>query len=122
MVIEDVKSRLGQLGYTPEAADDPFIQFVVDKITNEIKAECNVEAVPEEMEQTAIDMAVAEFLLAKKNTGQDIGIDVSAVKAITEGDTSVQFGASADGQVNGLLDYFLAKGRSKYASFRRVKW
>ena len=121
---EDVIKRLDSLGYTVTDADGFGLIFVIDKVTNTIKNECNVSEIPEGLHQIAVDMICGEFLLAKNRSGQLIGFDTTeAVKQLKSGDTNITY-AVADGltTIESLIDWLLNSGRSQFAAFRRIKW
>lgn len=124
-MLEDVKQRLASLGYTATGADDWPLGFVIQKVENRIKSDCGVLTVPEGLSGMAIDMAVGEFLLAKKNTGQSVGIDVSSVlAAIQEGDGKVEYAKEATPaqMLDALISYLIDGRVSELSAFRCIKW
>jgi len=128
MMLEDVTKRLESFGYEVTEADNWMIEFLIQKIENSIKADCNINTIPEELHEIAVDMVVGEFLLNKKSRGQLEGFDLeAAVKQIHEGDTSVTF-AIGDGsktpeeRLDELILYLMNHGKGKFASYRCIKW
>jgi len=122
--MDDVKERLAEFGYTVMPEDETLIGFIIVKVENHIKNQCNILAVSEGLHEIAVDMAVGEFLLFKKASGQLTGFDLdSAAKSIQEGDTSITF---ADGtpekRLDSLISYLVNHGDGAMASFRRVRW
>lgn len=127
-MLEDVIKRLESFGYEVTEADDWMIEFLIQKIENSIKADCNINTIPEELYEIAVDMVVGEFLLNKKSRGQLEGFDLeAAVKQIHEGDTSVTF-AIGDGsktpeeRLDELILYLMNYGKGKFAAYRCIKW
>lgn len=127
-MLEDVTKRLASFGYEVTEADTWVLGFIIQKVENYIKDNCNVDVVPEGLHQIAVDMAVGEFLLGKKSTGQLTGFNLeAAIKQIQEGDTTVTF-AYGDGdstpekRLDGLISYLMTYGKGSFASYRCVKW
>jgi len=127
-MLDDVKKRLESFGYIVTDADAWVLDFIIKKVENHIKNQCNTSTVPEELHEIAIDMVVGEFLLNKKSRGQLEGFDLeAAVKQIHEGDTSVTF-AIGDGsktpeeRLDELILYLMNYGKGKFASYRCIKW
>ena len=97
-MLTEVLLRLGALGVTvsndPTSTDMYLLKFAVNKTTDHIKNQTNLSAVPEGLTHIAIDMAVGEFLYAKKSMGL---LDVSsldfstAAKRVKDVDTDVEF-------------------------------
>lgn len=127
-MLEDVTARLASFGYTVTENDAFMLTFIIQKVENHIKGECNVTALPDELTNVAIDMAVGEFLLNKKSIGQLTGFDLSAaIKQIQEGDTSVTFAfgngdSTPEQRLDALIDYLMNDGKIKLVSYRSIKW
>lgn len=128
MMLEDVTKRLESFGYEVTEADNWMIEFLIQKIENSIKTDCNINTIPEELHEIAVDMVVGEFLLNKKSRGQLEGFNLeAAVKEIHEGDTSVTF-AIGDGsktpeeRLDELILYLMNYGKGKFAAYRCIKW
>ncbi len=127
-MLDDVKKRLESFGYIVTDADAWVLDFIIKKVENHIKNQCNTSTVPEELHEIAVDMVVGEFLLNKKSRGQLEGFDLeAAVKQIHEGDTSVTF-AIGDGsktpeeRLDELILYLMNYGKGKVAAYRCIKW
>lgn len=127
-MFEDVVERLESFGYEVTEVDSWMIEFLIQKVENSIKADCNINTIPEELHEIAVDMVVGEFLLNKKSRGQLEGFDLeAAVKQIHEGDTSVTF-AIGDGsktpeeRLDELILYLMNYGKGKFAAYRCIKW
>jgi len=127
-MFEDVVERLKSFGYEVTEADNLMLEFIIQKVENSIKADCNINTIPEGLHEIAVDMVVGEFLLTKKSRGQLEGFDLeTAVRQIQEGDTSVTF-AVGDGsktpeeRLDELILYLMNHGKGKFASYRCIKW
>ena len=127
---EKAKERLQSFGYEWKNGDEAILAFSVQKAENTIKNDCNISSVPEGLINIAVDMAVGEFLMAKKAFApNDIaGLDLStAVKQIQEGDTSVTFAAgegslTAEQRLDNLINYLLTYGKGEFVHYRRLLW
>lgn len=127
-MLEDVKARLASFGYTVTEADAWILDFIIQKVENHIKNQCNTSAVPEGLYEIAVDMAVGEFLLNKKSMGNLAGFNLeTAIKQIQEGDTSITY-AIGDGDLTPekrldlLIDYLMNRGKNELLSYRCIKW
>ena len=129
-MLERVKERLVSFGYAVKDGDEVILTFSIQKVENTIKNDCNVSSVPDGLMNVAIDMAIGEFLTAKKTFSPDdiAGLDLNfAVKQIQEGDTNTVF-ATGDGsltpeqRLNSFLNYLLTHGRGEFSSYRRIRW
>ncbi|MCM1136762.1 MAG: hypothetical protein NC400_14455 [Clostridium sp.] len=129
-MLEMLKERLNSLGYEVQEADGALLAFVLQKVENTIRNDCNVAGVPEGLRRVAVDMAAGEFLLAKKTFAPEAlaGLDLeAAVKQIQAGDTNVVFATgegslTAEQRLNGLINYLLTYGRSEFSCYRKVRW
>ena len=93
-MLEAVKERLSSLDYEIQDGDEVVLNFCIQKVENTVRNDCNVTAVPKGLENIAVDMAVGEFLSAKKTFSPDsiAGLDLDfAVKQIQTGDTNTVF-------------------------------
>ncbi len=127
---EAVKERLKSFGYEVKADDEFALTFCVEKVCSTIRNEINQKNVPEGLEHIAVDMAVGEFLMAKKTfspddiTGLDLGI---AVKQIQMGDTNTVFATgdasmTPEQRLNNLISYLLTHGRDEFSCYRKLRW
>ena len=127
-MLEEVKARLAHFGYATTETDDIILPFTVQKAENHVKSFCNVDDVPDVHLNIAVDMVVGEFFLTKKNSGQDIGIDVeSAVAAIQEGDTKVDFAIgkgslTPEQRLDRLIEYLINGREADLISSRCIRW
>ena len=124
-MLEDVTKRLESFGYEVTEADTWVLEFIIQKVENYIKNNCNIDTIPEGLHQIAVDMSVGEFLLNKKSTGQLTGIDLeAAIKQIQEGDTTVAFAidSTPEERLDNLISHLLNYGKGSFASYRCIKW
>lgn len=127
-MLEEVKKRLESFGYSYNESDSWVLGFVIEKVINVIKAECNVSEVPEGLEQIAIDMVCGEFLFSKKQFGQLTDYDFEAIaKSVKDGDTTVTFAigegnSTPEQRFNSAVQYLMTYGKSAFASHRCIKW
>ncbi|MCL2357105.1 MAG: hypothetical protein FWC70_08115 [Defluviitaleaceae bacterium] len=128
---KDIILRLASLGYTFDTDKDGWvIGFVIDKVTNTIRNETNLSEIPEGLYQIAVDMACAEFLKAKKASGDLNGFVVDLNEVLlnkeSQGDTSFSWGTdkvmSAEERLNALIEHLLNYGKPQFSAFRRLKW
>lgn len=124
-MLNDVTARLASFGYIVESADAWVLDFIITKVQEYIKGDCNVSTVPEGLYSVAVDMAAGEFLLSKKSSGQLQGFDLSAVeKQIQEGDTNILFDVtySPEKRLDVLINYLINYGKGSFAAYRCLKW
>lgn len=129
-MLERVKGRLESFGYDLKDGDSAVLAFSIQKVESTIKNECNVSAIPDGLLCIAIDMAIGEFLTAKKTFSPDdiAGLDLDyAVRQIQEGDTNTVF-ATGEGtltpeqRLDNFLNYLLTHGRDEISCYRRLRW
>jgi hypothetical protein len=119
--------RLVSFGYTLTGADALAIAFSVQKAELNIKNDCNISEIPEELYHTLSDMACGDFLAVKYQTGKlnlaDLDL-AGAVTSISEGDVSITFDKATtdEGKFNALVSALSTAGRGNLACYRRFKW
>lgn len=127
---EMVKERLKSFGYELQDEDDFDLAFSIMKVENTINNDCNTLSIPEGLVNIAVDMAVGEFLTAKKTFSPDsiarLDLDL-AVKQIQAGDTSVVFAIgegslTPEQRLDAFLNYLLTYGRDEFSCYRRIRW
>jgi hypothetical protein len=125
-MLDRIKERLLSLGYQATIEDDLAIQFVLDKVTARFCHSCNIAELPVGVDTELIDAVCGEFLLAKKSMGTLNGIELEAVvKAITEGDTKVEFATGANGAddiFNAYMNKLMAIDSNIIARYRKLVW
>lgn len=123
--LQSIKERLAHFGYTATVTDDGIISYIMASVQNGVKGTLNVLNIPEYVENIIIDKIIGEFLLTKKNSGQDIGIDLeAATKSIQEGDTNVSFdiSASPEARINVLIKWLINGRDGSLMRYRRLPW
>lgn len=129
-MLEKVKERLQSFGYTLKDGDEVILNFSIQKVENTIKNDCNVSSIPDGLVNIAIDMAIVEFLTAKKTfSPNDIaGLDLDfAVKQIQTGDTNTVFATgesslTPEQRLNAFVSYLLTYGRDEFSCYRKIRW
>lgn len=129
-MLEKVKERLQSFGYTLKDGDEVILNFSIQKVENTIKNDCNVSSVPDGLVNIAVDMAIGEFLTAKKTfSPNDIaGLDLDfAVKQIQTGDTNTVFATgesslTPEQRLNAFVSYLLTYGRDEFSCYRKIRW
>jgi len=129
-MLEKAVERLHTFGYTLRPGDEVLLSFSAQKAQNTVKNDCNVAEVPEGLTNIAVDMAVGEFLAAKKAFAPDDldGLDLEcAVKQIQTGDTNTVFATgegslTAEQRLDAFLNYLLTNGREQFSCYRRIRW
>ena len=125
-----LKQRLEDLGYKVKEADKESLTYCLDKARNRILNDIHWRDIPEDLEHVFLDMAVGEFLLAKKTFVPDdlSNLDLTAaVKEIKEGDATVSFATGGgsmtpEQRLTSYIDYLLNYGKEEFSSFRRLRW
>jgi hypothetical protein len=124
----DVAERLKSLGYETTANDEFALMFLISKVENTIKNECNVDGIPDGLHQIAVDMVCGEFLQAKQANGQLDESEINteaAIKSIKEGDTQITYAipdGGGSGSLDALINYLMNYGRSQFITFRKFRW
>lgn len=125
-----VKERLRGFWYEVKEEDNFSLNFCIEKVRNYIMNETNLPDVPKGLEHIAVDMAVGEFLFAKKTFEpsdlSNFDLDY-AVKQVQIGDTNTVFavgsGSLTDEQrLDNFITYLLTNGKSEFSAYRCIKW
>lgn len=126
-----IMEKLNVLGYMfDEDKDGWAVAFLIDKVTNYIKNECNISKIPKELDFVAIDMVCGEFLQVKKASGQlegfKIDLDAAILRQVSEGDTNVQFSTdkiqSNEERLEAVIYHLLNHGKYQLLKFRKFTW
>lgn len=129
-MLDMVKARLQSFGYEIKDGDETILNFCIQKVESSIKNDCNVSSIPDGLVCIAVDMAVGEFLTAKKTFSPDsiAGLDLDcAVKQIQTGDTNTVFATgegsqTAEQRLTAFISYLLTYGKGEFACYRRIRW
>lgn len=129
MTLEDVKARLSQFGYTTDSTDENILNFIIAKVTNEVKRDCNISLIPSDLDNVIIDMIVGEFLLNKKSISPaSFIIDLSsAIKQVEEGDTTITFAIGSgdltpEKRLDNLIEFLINGKREILNTVRCLSW
>jgi len=126
-MIDRIKQRLASLGYNYTEADAFALELILDKINGRICHACNISEIPAGcMDAEIIDAVCGEFLAGKKATGNLSEIELEAVvKAITEGDTKVEFATGSTGAAD-AFDAYMKKlatiDKGAIIAHRKLVW
>ena len=126
--LQTVKDRLTALGVELIPSDDVLLNFSIDKITNHIKNETNQYGIPNGAYEVAIDMVIADFLFVKYATGtidiETINFDVTSVKSVKDGDTTVDYGDSSVSPAQKFTVWLNSLFHKDYdwSIWRRLRW
>lgn len=131
-MLEDVQKRLSSVGIAisgePGNADGTILSFSIDKVSNHIKNQTNLNEIPQGLHEVSVDMVVGEFLLAKKSMGllnvSSLDFDLVA-KQVQDGDTNVVFAVSEsttpEAQFNAFISY-LQHNEVDFVKYRVLTW
>ena len=127
-MIEDVKKRLTSLGILvssePGNNDDMMLPFCIDKVTNHVNNQTNLNEIPLGLHEITVDMVVGEFLFTKKSMGVlDVSsLDFEAVaKQVQDGDTNVVFAVEANSTPEAQFNAFIAYLQHNEVDFTRYR-
>ncbi|WP_301860978.1 hypothetical protein [uncultured Megasphaera sp.] len=107
-------------GYEVQIADDALLNCLLQAEQQAIVDDCNLDALPAELEPVVEERTAGKFLQLKKSAvlNED---DASVVTRIEEGDTTVQFeGTSAESRLDSLISSWLRE--RDLACYRRLRW
>lgn len=127
-IIQDVKGLLSAFGFALTDADAWLVNFLFEKVEEQIKNACNVNEIPSGLNKTAACLVVSEFFQAKRTSGifspDGLRFD-AALKQLQEGDTNIVFDIDHSLNNEQKLDLFIAsaeKAREQFVTYRRLKW
>lgn len=96
-MLEKLKLLLG----IADGSKDNVLQFVLDSVTDMVLNYCNIDSLPEKLENTVLSMCVDKYradCLGQETTQGN-------VKNITEGDVSVSFGSAYSSADNPAMEF-----------------
>lgn len=124
-MIDNIKNRLNGFGYTLLETDDFAINFILQKIINDVKHFCNIQEVPECLNNNIVDAVCSEFLQSKKSLGQLSDLQMEGiVKKIQDGDTTVEYVSGSSDSMT-VFDNFinsLKLNTNSLIAHRCLKW
>ncbi len=124
---EDLIRLLEALGLSG-AAEDPFLEYIINDVSWRIKNETNQVEVPEGLIHVAVNMAAGEYLNVKRDCGALEGFELeTAIKQIQEGDTNITFALgegsmTPEQRLNDLIDWLINGSRAEIFRYRRLVW
>ncbi len=128
-VLLSAKERLLSFGYVLKDGDEALLSLATERVEASIKNECGRTDIPDGLVEVAADMAVGQFLGVKKVfSPEDIAIlaDISVVKSVSVGDTSVSFdvdeNSSSEARLDMLISSLLNNRKGEIACYRKIRW
>lgn len=124
---ELVINRLEWFGYEVVRSDLLTIKFIIEKIENKVKTDCNIDEIPEELNNVLVDMVVGNFFIEKKTFDPDSLKSInfeSVIKQIQEGDTNITFSDNSktpEQRFDELINYLINK-EYDFSCYRKIRW
>lgn len=124
---ELVINRLEWFGYEVVHSDLLTIKFIIEKIESKVKTDCNIDEIPEELNNVLVDMVVGNFFLEKKTFDPDSLKSInfeSVIKQIQEGDTNIIFSDNSktpEQRFDELINYLINK-EYDFSCYRKIRW
>ena len=87
--------RFKELVPDSSGISDVILQFILDTVEEKILNYCNIEEIPDGLENTAYMMCIDEYGTKVSSGGSITSGDSGEVKKITTGDTTVEFNTSS---------------------------
>lgn len=131
--VDMLKELLPAYGYQPIPSDDIMLRMAWQKAQIRVRDFCNIETIPDELQLEVANMAIGEFLYAKKATGKlNVEGDGNGglvfphkVTQFTEGDTSLTLTSSGKNN-EALFENLINKLRRGdlwvLEHYRRLHW
>lgn len=123
------KARLNSFSYELKDGDEALLSLAIQRVGSSIKNDLAREDIPEGLVGIAADMAVGEFLGAKRTfTPEDIQMLAQSpvVRQITIGDTGTSFAVrgndSPEAKLDRLISYLLTHGKGELSCYRKIRW
>ena len=124
MMLAQVKQRINSFGIELDPSDDMTLAFVIDKVTNHVKNQTNLNEVPPGLHEIAVDMVVGDFLFTKKSMGllamDSLNFELIE-KRIQDGDTTVDYAIDADNIPEAKFERLLMSLKHNEADFLRYR-
>lgn len=124
MMLAQVKQRINSFGIELDPSDDMTLAFVIDKVTNHVKNQTNLNEVPPGLHEIAVDMAVGDFLFTKKSMGllamDSLNFELIE-KRIQDGDTTVDYAIDANNTPEAKFEHLLMSLKHNEADFLRYR-
>ena len=117
MVVNKLERLKKLLGIADDSKDE-ILQFTIDNVTDMVLNYCNINEVPEKLENIILSMCVDKY------RAESLGSETSqgSVKSISEGDVSVSYGSAYSVSDNPGME-FLKGYKAQLDRFRRLgRW
>ena len=122
---DDIIKRLSSMNYEVKEKDNFILQFIIDKVEQDIKNKTNQSEVPSGLHFVFVERVCGEFLngMRSSNMLSDEQIEAT-VTAIKEGDTQVSFDKDSSPQAvfGAYLKYLMNYGSDDFAKYRKFVW
>ena len=124
---ELVINRLEWFGYEVVHSDLLTIKFIIEKIENKVKTDCNIDEIPEKLNNVLVDMVVGNFFIEKKTFDPDSLKSINfenVIKQIQEGDTNITFSDNSktpEQRFDELINYLINK-EYDFSCYRKIRW
>lgn len=129
ITLDEVYDLLADLGYPIVPEDQGRVEYLIQLMTEKVKLNTHLDGVPESLHNTVLGMVAGEFLAGKFAIGAlDDNIIATAVKRISEGDTTVEYAVGQGGdktpseRFKSYIDALRSPPDYVFASVRRMKW
>lgn len=123
-MLAQVKQRINSFGIELDPSDDMTLAFVIDKVTNHVKNQTNLNEVSPGLHEIAVDMAVGDFLFTKKSMGllvvDSLNFDLIE-KRIQDGDTTVEYVVDINSTPEANFERLLMSLKHNEADFLRYR-
>lgn len=123
------KARLNSFSYELKDGDEALLSLATQRVESSIQNNLAREDIPEGLVGIAADMAVGEFLGAKRTFApEDIQMLAASpvVRQITIGDTGTSFAVrgkdSPEAKLDRLISYLLNHGKGELSCYRKIRW
>lgn len=113
LMLDNLRTLLGIV----DKDKDGLLQFVLDCVTDQVKAYCNIDEIPTGLERIIVRMAADMY----RSEGYGNEVRDGAVKSVSRGDQSTSFDSSPTGSLEGgksILDNYTAL----LNSYRKLRW
>ena len=126
-MIERIIERLGQFGIEVKISDRRLIIAEYENALSFIRSSCNIDEIPNDLENVIIERTCGNFLFVLKNFRGLDGADYEAfVKEIAEGDVKVVFDEdsvlSEEQKIDKVIDFLMGYGEEIILSKRCICW
>lgn len=122
---DEVIKRLASMSYEVKDKDSFILDFIIDKVEQDIKNRTNLDEVPDGLHYVWVERVCGEFLkgLYASNLLTDTQIK-SVVASIKVGDTNTSFDVNSSPQArfSAYISYLSSIGEDDFAKYRKFVW